>query len=143
MALIFTDPNPSGPHSTFQDKVVRCKVVQLTQANFSTAGVNQLLARLPADASILGFDVSVLTPLNNGATTPTISIGTTAGGTQFVNASAVSITAGGFAPIPVATGILQPYQVPLGSEIDLWFRGACATANPTAADVRVVIYYVR
>lgn len=143
MALIFTDPNTAGPFSTFQDKDVRAKVVQLTQANFTTAGVNALLARLPADASILGFDVWVAAALNNGATAPQVSIGTTSGGTQFANAVAVTNTVGTFARLTPVAGIMQPYAVPLGGEIDLWFRGICATANPTAADVRIVIYYVR
>lgn len=143
MALIFTDPNAAGPFSTFQDKDVRAKVVQLTQANFTTAGVNALLARLPADASIIDISVWVNTALNNGATAPQISIGTTSGGTQFANAFAVTNTAGAYANITPLTGICQAYQVPLGGEIDLWFRGICATANPTAADVRVVIRYVR
>lgn len=143
MALIFTDPNSAGPFSTFQDKDVRAKVVQMTQANFTTAGVNALLARLPADASILSIDVWVATALNNGATTPTISIGTTSGGTQFANAVAVTNTSGTYIPLTPLSGIMQPYAVPLGSEIDLWFRGTCLVANPTAADVRIVITYVR
>lgn len=143
MAIIFRDPNPAGPFSTFQDKPVHCKVVQMTQANFTTAGVNELLACLPADASILGFDVWVASALNNGATAPAISIGTASGGTQFANAVSVTNTSGTYVRLTPVTGIMQAYAVPLGGEINLWFRGICATANPTAADVRIAIHYVR
>lgn len=143
MAFIYGDPNTAGPFATFQIKDVVVKAIRLTAANFSTAGVNTNVAALPADATILGFDYWVKTALDNGATSPTVSLGTSSAGTQFTTTSAITNTIGTTAKISPVAGILQAYSPPYTNDISLWVRGVCATANPTNAEVYLVVYYVR
>ena len=143
MALIFNDPNTAGPFASFQTKDVDAKVFKLVAANFSTVGVNTNVGALPADASILGFETWVKTALDNGATSPTLSIGNVSAGTQFASAAAVTNTVGTAAKLSPVTGILQPYNVPNTSDISLWVKGGCATANPVNAEVYLTVFYVR
>jgi hypothetical protein len=137
------DPNPGGPSATSNDKDVHVKVVRLSAVNFTTAGVNTLGAVFPADSTILSVDVYVKAVLNNGATLPVVSLGSTSGGTDFASAVAVTNTAGYSARLTPVTAIMQNYSLPLGSDIQVWVRGACSTANPTTADVYVIFNYVR
>lgn len=143
MAFIYGDPNTAGPFASYQIKDVVVKVIKLTFANFTTAGVNAFVAQIPADASILGFETWVKTALNNGATSPTISLGTAAAGTQFASAVAITNTIGTQALVSPVAGILQEYNPPYTADIPLWVRGACSTANPTAGEIYLVIKYVR
>ena len=145
MSLIFTDPNSAGPFSTFQVKDVIVKVFKLTFANFSTSGVNTLIGALPADASILDLRYWKKTAFSgNSISAATLSIGASSAGTDFVNAFDIHTPAAGTnASITPVTGILQPYQVPLGGEIQLWANGTATTGNPTAGEVYVVVKYVR
>ena len=143
MAFIFNDPNSAGPFSSFQIKDIVCKAVKLTAANFTTAGVNALVAALPADATILGFDTWVKTALDNTATLPTLSIGTVSAGTQFASAVAITNTVGTNAKLSPVTGIFQAYNPPYTGDIQIWVRGACSTANPVNAEIYLLIYYVR
>jgi len=144
MAFIYGDPNVAGPFASYQIKDIVCKVLKLTATNFTTAGVNALVAALPADASIVGFETWVKTALDNTATLPTISIGTAAGGTQFASAVAITNTVGTAAKLSPVTGILQPYNAPyVTGDIQLWVRGACSTANPANAEIYLTVFYVR
>jgi len=145
MALIFTDPNTAGPFPTFGIKDVVVKVVKLTYANFSTAGVNTLVAALPADASILSIAYWNKTKLaGNSISAATISIGASSGGTDFVNGfDILSPASGARAAISPITGILQPYNIPLGLDIQLFVNGTATTGNPTSGEIYLIIEYVR
>ena len=144
MALIFTDPNSSGPFSTFQVKDVVTKVFKLTYANFTTGNTDTLIGRLPADASILRIDTWLKTAFSgNSVTSPVLSLGSASGGTQFSSAVALTNTTGTYAVHSPVTGILQAYDVPLGQEISLYARGGCSTGNPTAGELYIVVQYVR
>lgn len=144
MALIFTDPNTTGPFSTFQVKDIVVKVFKLTYANFTTGNTDALIGRLPADASIVTVKTWLKTAFSgNGVTSPVLSLGSASGGTQFSSAVALTNTTGTYAVHSPVTGILQDYQVPLGGEINLYARGGCSTGNPTAGELYVVVEYVR
>lgn len=145
MAIIFTDPNPSGPFPTFQIKDVQVKVGKLTFANFSTGGVNTLLMALPADSSILGMKLWTKTqPAGGSVSAATISVGSASGGTQFVNANAAAFQASGVEVLlsPI-TNILQVYNVPYGADIQLWVNGTATTGNPTSGEMYLIVEYVR
>lgn len=138
------DPSPSGPNATSNDKIVHTKVVKLTSANFTTTGVNTLVAVFPADATILGVDYYTKTVLSgNGVTAPTVSLGSASAGTQFASAAAMTNTAGVNAKLTPLTALMQNYQVPLGADISMWVAGACSTGNPTAGEIYLTFYYVR
>jgi hypothetical protein len=144
MALIFTDPNSAGPFSTFQDKDVHTKVFKLTYANFSTSNTDTLIGRFPADTSILQVTTWLKTAFSgNSVSSPVLSLGSTSGGTQFSSAVALTNTTGTYALHSPVTGILQPYDVPLGGEINLYARGGCSTGNPTAGELYVIVQFVR
>lgn len=140
-----SDPYPVAPTVLSGPvKDVVTKVIRLTSANFSTTGVNTMVAQLPADASILSVATWVGTVLSgNGVTSPTMSLGTASAGTQFTNALAITNTAGTYALASPVTGILQKYNVPLGADIQIWFGGSCSTGNPTAGEIFLIIEYVR
>ena len=139
------DPNPGGPSasSNIKDKV--CKIVKLTSANFSTANVDTLVAVLPADATITSFDIWVKTQLAGGSVSAaTLSLGTSSGGTQFINASALAFgTAGTYTTAPAVSGIMQNYNIPYSQDIQIYARGTATTGNPTSGEIYIVISYVR
>lgn len=151
MAIVFVpgqvavgDPSPTGPTPTSNVKDLLVKVVKLSSANFTTAGVNTLVAVLPADASIIGVFSYVKTALSgNGVTSPVISIGSTSGGTEFANAVGVTNTTGTYAAVTPVTAIVQAYGLPLPGDIPIFLRGICSTGNPTAGEIDLVIQYVR
>ena len=143
--VALSDPYPNAPTVlSGPPKDVQVKVIRLTSANFTTTGVNTLVAVLPTDASILGFKTWVKTALSGGGVTaPTMSIGATSGGTDYTSAVAITNTTGTYALATPVTGIMQAYQIPYGSDLNIWFRGACSTGNPTAGEIYLVIEYVR
>ena len=140
-----SDPSPIGPTAlSGPAKDVQAKVVRLTSANFSTSGTNTLVAVLPADASILGFRTWVKTALSgNSVASPTMSLGTASGGTQFASAVALTNTTGTYAVTTPVTGIIQGYNIPYSSDINIYFGGGCSTGNPTAGEIYLIIDYVR
>lgn len=146
MALIFTDPNTSGPFSDFQVKNSQTKVFKLTNANFSTSGVNTFVGALAADASILNITLWVKTQLAGGSiSAATISIGTASAGTQYINANTAAFNAAGvrvgLSPI---NGIMQPYNIPYTTgDISIWVNGTATTGNPTSGEMYLEISYVR
>ena len=144
MAIILTDPNTAGPFTTFQVKDVTVKVIKLDFAKFATTNVDTLAAYLPADATILRLDTWVRTALTgNSVTSPTITLGTTSGGSDLAAAFSVTNTSGTMQTVSPAVGIVQQYQVPLGQDIRLYVRGGCSTGNPTAGEIDLIVYYVR
>ena len=142
MAIQFPDLNPTP---TSNDKVPHVKVVKLVFGDFVTGGTASVKAVLPADASILGMDIWYKTkPAGGGVTAVTLSVGTAAAPTQFVNALDVLTPASGAytAATPI-TNILQPYGLPFGSDIALLFTGTATTGNPTSGEMYVLVRYVR
>ena len=135
----------TGPSTTSNVKDIVVKAVKLTSANFSTTAVNTMVARLPADATILSFRFWVKTQLaGNSISAATVSIGSASAGTQFVSASALAFgTAGTYTVMPAVTGIFQNYNVPLGSDIDIWVSGLATTGIPTSGEMYLAIEYVR
>jgi hypothetical protein len=145
MAFIYGDPNSAGPFATFQIKDVVCKDIKLTFANFATGNVDTNVAAIPADATILGFDLWVKTQLaGNSISAATISIGSSSGGTQFASALAAAFGAAGVATkLSPVTGIHQAYNPPYTSDINIWVRGNSTTGTPTSGEMYLTIYYVR
>ncbi len=145
MAFIYGDPNPAGPFATFQVKNVTAIAVKLLNTNFTTAGVNQLVARLPGDASILSVHYWNKTKLAGGSVaTATMSLGSTSGGTEFVNAFDILTPAtGAYGIVTPITGILQPYSIPVTGDIPLYVNGTTTTGNPTSGEVYLLITIAR
>lgn len=144
MAFIYGDPNTAGPFSTFQIKDVVVKSIKLTNANFATGNVDTNIASLPADATILGFDLWVKTQLaGNAISAATISIGTASGGTQFASALSAFQTAGVMTKLSPLTNIFQAYNPPYSTDISLWVRGTATTGTPTSGEMYLTVYYVR
>lgn len=146
MALIFTDPNPAGPFADFQVKNTQTKVFKLTNANFTTAGVNTLVGALPADASIMSIALWVKTQLAGGSVSAaTVSVGSASGGTQFINANTAAFNAAGVrTSLSPITNIMQPYNIPYTTgDIQVWVNGTATTGNPTSGEMYLEVTYVR
>lgn len=145
MALIFSDPNTSGPFSTFQNKEKQVKVFKLTSANFTvTTSTKTKVGVLPADASIVRLSYWNKTKLaGNSISAATMSVGNTSGGTEYVNAFDVFTTVGTQATLSPVTGIMQPYSVPLGGEIPIWVDGLATTGSPSSGEIYLIVEYVR
>lgn len=143
--VAMSDPYPNAPTVNSQRmRESQLKLVRLTSANFTTTGVNTLAAVLPADASIIGFRLWTGTVLSGGGvTSPLLSIGSASAGTQFANAFAVTNTAGSYKLVDPATGLFANYQVPLGSDVQIWVRGTCSTGNPTGGELFLLVEYIR
>lgn len=139
------DPNPTGPSAISNIKDVVVKVVKLTSANFTvTTATNTLVAVLPADATILKLDLWNKTKLAGGSiSAAALSLGTASGGNQLVDALDVFTTVSTFSVISPVTGIMQNYNIPQGSDIQIWAKGLATTGSPTSGEMYVSIYYVR
>lgn len=140
------DPSPTGPTATSNIKDVVVKVIKLTSANFSTSGgTNTLVAVLPADATILEISAWKKTQLSgNSISAATLSLGSTSGGTEFVNAYDIyGATTNNQVYLNPQAGIMQNYAVPLGGDINIYAKGVATTGNPTAGEIYVKILYVR
>lgn len=138
------DPNPGGPSSISNIKEPKVKVFKLTSANFTTGNTDTLVGVLPADASILGFRLWVKTQLAGGSiSAATYSVGSSSGGTQYVNAVTAFGTAGAYTVVTPVSGIVQNYNVPLGGELPLYVRGTATTGNPTSGELYLMVEYVR
>lgn len=155
MALIFqtgqvpvsdiaTGGGPPGPTATSNIKDVVTKVVKLTSANFGTVAVNNKVAVLPADSSIIKMTLWVNNQLSGGGiTAASFSVGSVSAGTQFINGLTAFATAGTYAVLTPITGIMQPYNVPFGADIQIWVSGTATTGNPTSGDMYLAVEYVR
>lgn len=138
------DPNPGGPSATSNIKDVVVKVVKLSSANFSTGGTNTMVAVLAADSTILCMRLHVKTQLaGGGVTAATVAIGTASGGAQLAAATSAFGAAGANNDITPAAGIMQVYNPPYTSDINVWVLGTATTGGPTSGEVYLVIEYVR
>jgi len=134
----------TGPSATSNIKDVIVKAVKLTSANFTTGGTNTQVAVLPADATILGFRLWVKTQLAGGSiSAATYSVGTVSAGTQFINALTAFGTAGAYSVQTPVSGIFQNYNIPYGTDIQIWVNGTATTGNPTSGELYLLIEYVR
>lgn len=140
-----SDPTAgTGPSATSNIKDVVIKAVKLTSANFGTSAVNTQVAVLPADATILRMTLWVKTQLaGGGVTAASYSVGSASGGTQFINALTAFGTAGAYAVQTPITGIMQNYNIPYGTDIQIWVSGTATTGNPTSGEIYLLIEYVR
>jgi hypothetical protein len=140
-----SDPSAgTGPTATSNIKDVVVKAVKLTSANFSTTGTNTQVATLPADATILGMRLWVKTQLaGGGVTAATYSVGSSSAGTQFVNAITAFGAAGAYAVVSPIAGIMQNYNIPYGTDIQVWVNGTATTGNPTSGELYLIVEYVR
>lgn len=128
-----------------QVKSSMVKVCKLTNTNFTiTTPTDALIATLPADASIISISYWNKTKLAGASiSAASLSLGSASGGTQFVNAFDVFTTVGTMAFLSPTLGIMQPYGLPLGSDIQIWARGSATTGSPTSGELYVIIEYVR
>ena len=138
-----SDPSPTGPTAISNIKDTQVKVVKLTSANFTTAGVNTLVAVLPADASILSMVLQVNTQLTgNSISAAAIDIGSASGGAQYVSAASAYGTAGANTLLNKLGGV-ENYSLPWGPDKGIWVKGTATTGNPTAGEMYLMITYVR
>lgn len=139
-----SDPNPGGPSALSNCKDMVTKVVKLSSANFSTGGVNTLLAVLPADATILSFRLWVKTQLAGGSiSAATLALGNVSGGAQFMAANSAAFGAAGVSTwLTPIVGIMQASD-PSASDINIWGRGVSTTGTPTSGEMYLTIEYVR
>lgn len=139
------DPSPTGPTALSGPcKDVTAKVVKLSSANFSTTSVDTLVAVLPADSSILSMRLWVKTQLaGGGITAATISVGSSSGGTQYVNALTAFGTAGAYTVLTPISNIVQNYNIPMGADLQIFARGTATTGNPTSGEIYLIIEYIR
>lgn len=138
------DPNPGGPSAISNDKSVHVKVVKLTSANFTTANTDTLLAVLPADATIINLRLWIKTQLAGGSVSAaTLALGSASGGAQFMAAQSAFAAAGVNAILTPILAIMQNYNVPFGSDIQIYGRGTATTGNPTSGEMYLSIEYVR
>ena len=80
----------------------------------------------------------------NSISAATLSVGTPASATAFVNAFDIhGVTAGNQGYLNPISGIMQSYDIPLGSDIQLQFTGTSTTGNPTAGEIYIKVIYVR
>lgn len=136
----------TGPSATSNIKDVVVKVVKLTSANFTvTTATNTLVAILPADATVLSYKLWVKTQLaGGGITAATLALGSTSGGTDLFAANAAAFgTAGVDTTVSPATGLMQNYNVPLGTDIRVYAAGLATTGTPTSGEMYLTIVYVR
>jgi hypothetical protein len=91
MAFIYGDPTNATLQTSYGMKDVQIRAFKLPVALWKLAGVNTNIGTLPVNSSIVGMETWVSTAITVGAT-PTLSVGTTAAGTQFANAFAVTNT---------------------------------------------------
>lgn len=152
MAIVFVpgqvavgDPSPNGPNATSNIKEEYVKVVKLTSANFTTTNVDTLVAVLPADATMTGFELWIRTQLAGGSiSAATLAIGSASGGAQYHAASALAFgTAGTFSVMPTPLAIFQNYSLPQGIDLPIWVRGVATTGNPTSGEMYLKIKYTR
>lgn len=145
MSLNFGQPLPNGPTATTPiPKDIQVKVVKLTSADFSTGGTTALKAVLPADASIVSLRLWNKVALSGGGVTAaTVSVGTPASSTNFVNASTAAFGAANTFTLLPAANIMQDYQIPWGADIQITVTGTATTGNPTAGEMYLVIEFVR
>jgi hypothetical protein len=138
------DPNPGGPSAISNIKQPQVKVVKLTSANFTTTNTDTLVAVLPADATITGFRWWVKTQLAGGSISAAVySVGSSSGGTQFINALTAFATVGVYTVPTPQNGIMQNYAIPQGGDIPIYVRGTATTGNPTSGELYLLIDYVR
>ena len=142
MAINFAGANTS-PYNN--DKDVHVRVFKLTSANFTvTTATETLLGVLPADSTILSFNYWNKTKLAGGSVSAaTLSLGTASAGTEFVETFDVFTTVGTQAILSPVTGIMQPYAVPQGGDIQIWASGLATTGTPTSGEIYVTVTYVR
>jgi hypothetical protein len=152
MAIVFvpgqvavSDPSPIGPTATSNVKELYVKVVKLSSANFAvTTSVKTLVAVLPADATLLQMNYYNKVALTGGGiTAATINVGTISGGADLINAYNVFTAAGTLSSLQPAGGLMQPYSVPLGPDIQLWVSGLSTTGTPTAGESYITFIYTR
>jgi hypothetical protein len=138
-----SDPNPNGPSAISNVKDTQVKVVKLSSANFSTTGVNTLVAVLPADASILSMVLMVETQLSgNSISAAAIDIGSASGGAQYVSAASAFGAAGANTLLQKLGGV-EHYNLPWGPDKGIWVKGTATTGNPTAGELYLIVTYVR
>ena len=143
--VAISDPNPGGPTATSNIKATNVKVMKLTSANFSTAGVNTLIAVLPGDSTVLGYRLWVKTQLaGNSISAATVALGTASGGAQLMAANAAAFGAAGVSTVlsPVL-GMMQNYSLPNGPDIQVWAAGVSTTGTPTSGEMYLTIWYCR
>jgi len=139
-----SDPNPGGPSATSNIKEPKLTIVKLSSANFSTVGVNTMVAILPADSTIVKFRLHVKTQLAGGSiSAATVALGTASGGAQLAAATSAFGANGANNDITPAVGIMQVYNPPYGTDIQIWVLGTSTTGNPTSGEVFLVIEYLR
>jgi len=143
MAFIFVDPiQTNNAFGTYGMKDVAAKAFRLNFPLWTTSATNTFLGQLPADVTILGFDTYVKTALST-ATSPTLSLGTASGGTQFTSALAITNTTGTQAKASPVTNIMQAHDNIGRTDINLWAATGCSTGNATAGEIYLIVYYVR
>lgn len=142
--VAISDPNPGGPSALSNVHQEQNKIVRLTSANFSTAGVNTLVAKLPPDSTITSMALWVKTQLSGGSiSAATISVGLTSAGTDFISAISAFAASSVRVTLTPISGIYELYNIPWGNDILIWVNGTSTTGTPTAGEMYLQINYTR
>lgn len=129
-----------GPTATTPfAKDVILKAFQVSRTD-TTASVKCVL---PADATIV--DVLIVGAASNAATTATVSVGTTSGATELVNAQDVKTAGGVIRPTTtVGAAFLALENIPATGDITLYGKYAeTGTASTSGGPYTVIVFYVR
>lgn len=142
--VAISDPYPGGPTATTNVHQGQSKIIRLTGANFTTGGAQNLVAVLPADACITSMSLWIKTQLAGGSVSAaTLSLGLTAGGTDFLSAISAFGTASTKAVLSPISGIFENYNVPWGTDLRIYATGTATTGNPTSGEMYLEISYTR
>lgn len=115
---------------------VLSKTALMTQ---SSTNVVDATFYLPANAQILDFNFDVLTAFNS-ATSATLSVGTTSGGSQYANSVDVKTATGRIAPTLTAAQLTNMSDITTNTSVIASITPVGATS---AGSVRVTIIYVQ
>lgn len=116
-----------------------CVLSQTALMTQNSTNVVDATFYLPANAQILDFNFDVLTAFNS-ATSATLSVGTTSGGSQYANSVDVKTATGRIAPTLTAAQLTNMSDITTNTSVIASITPVGATS---AGSVRVTIIYVQ
>ena len=116
-----------------------CVLSQTALMTQNSTNVVDATFYLPANAQILDFNFDVLTAFNS-ATSATLSVGTTSGGSQYANSVDVKTATGRIAPTLTAAQLTNMSDITTNTSVIASITPVGATS---AGSVRVTILYVQ
>jgi hypothetical protein len=116
-----------------------CVLSQTALMTQNSTNVVDATFYLPANAQIVSFNFDVLTAFNS-ATSATLSVGTTSGGSQYANGVDVKTATGRIAPTLTAAQLTNMSDITTNTSVIASITPVGATS---AGSVRVTVLYVQ